>query len=116
MSPVSQELVDRQNAASARFESSRARVNMKLFQSAAAPPNKYTVKYKENVTAIENLVSRTRIYKMKTSIHQDGQPLTKTELWLDIGLPLAALMRALISITGIRLSHVISILSLEKKS
>ena len=79
MTKARQELVSRQDSARKRFESSLAKVDMKLFQSSIVPESKYTVKFAENTAAIDKLVSRIQSHKMNTSVKVDGQPLSKEE-------------------------------------
>lgn len=79
MTPNRRDLIDRQDAAEKRFESSLNKVDMRLFQSAAVPESKYTVKYAENMAAIEKLVSRIQNHRMSASAQKDGRPLTKQE-------------------------------------
>jgi len=79
LTPARRELISRQDAAQKRFETSLNKVDMRLFQSAAVPQSKYTVKYAENVAAIEKLVSRIQNHRMSASAQADGKPLTKQE-------------------------------------
>jgi hypothetical protein len=77
--PARRDLIERQDGARARFESSVAKVDMKVFQSAAVPESKYSVKYAENMAAIEKLVARIQNHRMNASAAADGQPKTKAE-------------------------------------
>jgi hypothetical protein len=79
MTPVRQELVNRQEGARQRFKSSLAKVDMKLFQVSVVPESRYTVKYAENLAAIEKLASRIQSHRMNTSVQVDGQPLSKED-------------------------------------
>src|SRR6201999_3236003 len=71
-SPAKQELIKRQDAARARFESSLSNVDMRLFNTSMAPESKYAVKYAENSAAIEQLVARINTHKMNDSAIGDG--------------------------------------------
>lgn len=71
-SPARQELMKRQDAARARFESSLANVDMRLFDRTSIPESKYSVKYAENSGAIEQLVARINSHKMNETVMADG--------------------------------------------
>jgi hypothetical protein len=75
-----QELVKRQEAARARFESSLDKVDMALFKSTAMPESKYSVKYAQNQAAIEQLVARIKTHKMnETNVGDGGETMTKED-------------------------------------
>ena len=78
-SPVKQELMKRQDAARARFESSLATVDMRMFNSSSAPESKYAVKYSENAAAIEQLVARINTHKMNDAVVADGENMSKED-------------------------------------
>lgn len=77
--PARRQLIEAQEAAQKRFQSSIARVDAKLFQSTAMPESKYSVKYAENMAAVEKLVARIQSHKMNSSPSVDGQLVTKAE-------------------------------------
>jgi uncharacterized protein (UPF0303 family) len=77
--PAKRELIKRQEAARTRFESSLAGVDMAMFRSATAPESKYSVKYAENVAAIEQLVARIQNHKMNAAPVVDGEHITKQD-------------------------------------
>lgn len=79
LTPARQELVERQESARQRFNSSLAKVDMNLFQSSVVPESRYSVKYAENMAAIEKLVGRIQSHRMNTSLKIDGQPLSKED-------------------------------------
>ena len=70
--PQRQELIKRQDAARARFESSLATVDMRLFDKSSAPESKYAVEYSQNSAAIEQLVQRIKTHKMNDNDLGDG--------------------------------------------
>ena len=78
-SPARQELIKRQDAARARFESSLANVDMRLFDTSSAPESKYSVKYSENAAAIEQLVARINTHKMNDAAPVDGETMSKED-------------------------------------
>jgi hypothetical protein len=78
-SPVRAELIKRQEAARARFESSLATVDMALFDSPAMKESKYSAKYAENSSAIEQLVSSIQSHKMSETAIGDGENMTKED-------------------------------------
>ena len=78
-SPARRKLMERQSAARARFESSLARVDMRVFEAASAPESKYTQRYTANMAAIEKLVARIQRHRMNSSVTTDGKPMTKAE-------------------------------------
>ena len=52
--PTKKELIERQNLARTRMQSSLSKVDLKIFESATVPESQYAVKYGQNVQAIEN--------------------------------------------------------------
>lgn len=78
-SPARQELIKRQDAARARFESTLATVDMRLFNSSSAPESKYSVKYAENSAAIEQLVARINTHKMNDAVVAEGENMSKED-------------------------------------
>ncbi len=79
ISPVQQELVDKQDAALARFESSFDKVDMRLFKNSMASDSKYGQKHHENMSAMEKLMSRIQSHKMNAQAEDDGRPVTHEE-------------------------------------
>jgi len=77
--PAQQELIERQDAALQRFESSFDRVDMQLFKNGMAADSKYGEKHHENVSAIEKLMARIQGHKMNARPEDDGRPLTHEE-------------------------------------
>ena len=77
--PAKRELIKNQDAARSRFESSLPAVDMAVFRSSTAPESKYSVKYSENVAAIEQLVARIQNHKMNSAIISDGEQITKQD-------------------------------------
>jgi len=78
-SPMRVELIKRQEAARSRFESSLASVDMRLFNTTSAPESKYSVKYAENSSAIEQLVGRINTHKMNETTLGEGETMTKED-------------------------------------
>jgi hypothetical protein len=78
-SPMKQELIKRQDAARARFESSLNAVDMRLFSSTSMPESKYSAKYAENAAAIEQLVARINTHKMNDAVVAEGENMTKED-------------------------------------
>ncbi len=79
LTPVRRDLVERQNGARERFESSLANVDMKIFGSTAAPESKYTQRYAENMAAIEQLITRIQSHPMSEAGQTDGGSVTKQQ-------------------------------------
>lgn len=78
-SPMKQELIKRQDAARARFESSLNAVDMRLFSASSMPESKYSAKYTENAAAIEQLVARINSHKMNDAVVAEGENMTKED-------------------------------------
>lgn len=78
-SPMKQELIKRQDAARARFESSLNAVDMRLFSASSMPESKYSAKYSENAAAIEQLVARINTHKMNDAVVAEGENMTKED-------------------------------------
>lgn len=80
MTPEKEELIELQKAASARFESSLAKVDQRLFEAPDLEESKYSKQYAQNKTAIEQLVARIDAHKMNESpLSEDGQILSREE-------------------------------------
>jgi hypothetical protein len=79
LTPARRELIKRQDAARARFASSFDNVDVAIFKSSSGRESKYTVKYAENMVAIEKLFARIKNHKMNLSVEVEGQALTKSE-------------------------------------
>jgi hypothetical protein len=77
--PAQQELIEQQEAALKRFESSFDKVDMQLFKDGMAADSKYGQKHHENVSAIEKLMARIQGHKMNARPEDDGRPLTHEE-------------------------------------
>ena len=94
LTPQRRELIKRQDAARARFKSSFDNVDVAIFKASTGTESKYTVKYAENMAAIEKLYARIKSHKMNTAVQVEGQALTKseyvrhllTEIWADMAL------------------------------
>ena len=77
--PTKKELIERQNLARTRMQSSLSKVDLKIFESATVPESQYAVKYGQNVQAIERLMSRIKDHEMNQSLTADGTEMTKEE-------------------------------------
>jgi len=76
-SPARLELIEWQNAARERLDSSLAKVDLKIFDATTGPESKYTQKYAKNMAAIERLVSRIQSHPIAELT--DGLALTKQD-------------------------------------
>ncbi len=79
MTPQRAQLVEKQNEARSRFETSRAAVDTKLFRSTMATESRYAQEYAKNLSAIENLVAAIRSHPMSATTEIDGQAVSKPE-------------------------------------
>ncbi len=79
LTPQRLELIKRQEAARTRFQSTFDKVDVAIFKASLGPETKYTVKYAENMAAMEKLFGRINSHRMNTAIQVDGQKLTKAE-------------------------------------
>lgn len=77
--PTKKELIERQNLARTRMQSSLSKVDLKIFESATVPESQYAIKYGQNVQAIERLMSRIKDHEMNQSLTADGTEMTKEE-------------------------------------
>lgn len=93
--PARRALIERQEAARDRLEGSTVEVDLAVFESAGTPESGYTLKYAENVAAIETLRERIRSHRMNRTIGADGEDVTKEEyvriMLSDAGAELAVL-------------------------
>ncbi len=72
-------LVDKQNAAQKRFQSSIGAVDMKLFGNAATSESKYSREYAKNLSAIERLVTAIQSHPMNQRAEIDGKAVSKQD-------------------------------------
>jgi len=79
ISPVKQELLDKQEMAVKRFESSFDKVDMRLFKNGMAADSKYGQKHSQNIAAIDQLMNRINNHRMNAPAEDDGRPLTHEE-------------------------------------
>ena len=77
--PSTRELVAKQTLARDRLQSSLAKVDLKVFETATVPESRYAVKYGQNVQAIEQLLSRINTHGMNQSLTAEGIEMTKEE-------------------------------------
>ncbi|MDD9917092.1 MAG: hypothetical protein OXT01_20790 [Rhodospirillaceae bacterium] len=79
MTPQHDALVEKQNAAQNRFQSSIGAVDMKLFGNAAMTESKYSQEYAKNVASIERLVAAIESHPMNRRAEIDGQAVSKQD-------------------------------------
>jgi hypothetical protein len=79
--PQRRALVESQEAARSRFDSSLAAVDMRLFDSGGAAESRYGQKYSENRQAIEQLLDRIKNHQMTAARVEtdDGRPLSRKD-------------------------------------
>ena len=79
MTKSKKDLIGKQDAVRARFQSALETVDVRLFESSAVPESKYARKYSENMAVIEKLVGRIKDHRMSAPAQQDGKALTKEQ-------------------------------------
>jgi len=79
LTPQRAALIDKQNAARARFESTIAQVDAKLFRSSLATESKYAREYAKNVAAIEQLVQAVNAHPMNEQPKLDGAVVSRED-------------------------------------
>ena len=72
-------LINKQEMARTRFETSLSTVDVRLFENSAIPESKYSQKYSRNMAVIKKLVGRIDSHRMNTSVQVDGRAFTKEE-------------------------------------
>jgi hypothetical protein len=79
MTPARRVLVEKQDDARRRFESSISKVDMKLFSTPMISESKYAVEYSKNVMAVERLVQAIKAHPMNAQSEINGRAVTKQE-------------------------------------
>ncbi len=79
LTPQHVALVEKQQAAQKRFESSIGAVDMKLFGNAATSESKYSREYAKNLAAIERLVSAISAHPMNRRAEIGGKAVSKQD-------------------------------------
>lgn len=80
MTPEREELIELQNAATERFESSLAKVDQRLFEVSDLEESKYSKKYSQNKSAIEKLIARIDTHSMSaTALSDNGLEMSREE-------------------------------------
>ena len=79
LTPRRAALIEKQDQARNRFESSLSRVDTKLFKSTMTSESRYARQYAKNVAAIEKLVQAVNAHPMNPGASQDGAPLSKKD-------------------------------------
>ena len=79
MTPQHAALIDKQQAAQKRFQSSIGAVDIKLFGNAAMTESKYSQEYAKNVASIERLVAAIGSHPMNRRAEIDGKAVSKQD-------------------------------------
>ncbi len=79
MTPARADLIQKQEEARQRFESSVSKVDMDLFGSPEMAESKYSRDYAKNMAAIEQLVQAIKEHPMTTQMEIDGQEISKQD-------------------------------------
>ncbi len=79
MTPQRAALVEKQQAAQKRFESTIGRVDLKLFGRGGAKESKYSREYAANMAAIERLVAAVSAHPMNKRAEIDGKAVSKPD-------------------------------------
>lgn len=79
MTPQVQRLLDDQEAASKRFESSVAKVDLELFGSGFVEQSRYSKEFRKNLNAIEKLTSAIQAHPMNAEALVGGDPVSKQD-------------------------------------
>lgn len=79
LTPQRAALIDKQNAARARFENTIAKVDAKLFRSSLITESKYAREYAKNVAAIEQLVQAVNAHPMNEQPKLDGAIVSRED-------------------------------------
>ncbi len=79
MTPQRVALIEKQNAARDRFESSIGKVDARLFRSSLASESRYARDYAKNVAAIEKLVGAINAHPMNEQPNVDGVAMTRED-------------------------------------
>ncbi len=79
MTPQHAKLIDKQQAAQKRFQSSIGAADMKLFGNAAMTESKYSQEYAKNVASIERLVAAIESHPMNRRPEIDGKAVSKQD-------------------------------------
>jgi hypothetical protein len=80
MTPQKEELIELQQAAVERFESSLSKVDQRLFETPDLEESKYSRQYSKNRSAIEQLVAQIDNHRMnETPLSDNGVALSREE-------------------------------------
>ncbi|MBW2275609.1 MAG: hypothetical protein JRG96_20305 [Deltaproteobacteria bacterium] len=79
ISPQNQRLLDDQDAAAKRFESSVAKVDLELFGSGVIEQSRYAKDFRKNLNAIEKLTAAIQTHPMNAEARVDGDPVSKQD-------------------------------------
>ncbi|MDP6590127.1 MAG: hypothetical protein QF666_11865 [Alphaproteobacteria bacterium] len=79
LTPIRRELIERQSAARARFETSISGVDMELLETSVAPESKYSRQFASNLSAIDSLSRAIEQHPMSRGPEVDGVPVTRED-------------------------------------
>jgi len=79
MTPARMRLVDQQNQARLRMESTASRIDTQLLKTSITAESRYSKEYTRNLTAIENLVQAINAHPMNQQPEIDGQPISRQD-------------------------------------
>jgi len=79
MTPQVQRLLEDQDAATERFESSVAKVDLELFGSGFVEQSRYSKEFRKNLNAIEKLTAAIQAHPMNAEALVDGDPVSKQD-------------------------------------
>lgn len=77
LTPVRRELIARQAAARARFETSMSGVDRALLETSVAPESKYSQQFASNISAIDSLSRAIEEHPMSRGPDVNGVPVTR---------------------------------------
>ena len=77
LTPARREMMERQTAARARFETSISGVDMALLETSVVPESKYSQQFATNISAIDSLSRAIESHAMNQAPEVDGVPVTR---------------------------------------
>lgn len=79
MTPARMRLMDQQNQARQRMETTASLIDTQLMKSSMAPESRYSMEYSRNLSAIDNLVQAINAHPMNQQPEIDGQPISRQD-------------------------------------
>jgi hypothetical protein len=79
LSPQTERLLEDQDAAAKRFESSVAKVDLELFGSGVVAQSRYAKDFQKNMSALEKLTAAIQAHPMNAEARVDGDPVNKQD-------------------------------------